>query len=352
MTPRERVLRALRHEEPDRVPHYLGFTLPARRRFEEFLRTGAFPETEERANDRERAGALDLDDRVQNAIAVYSARRNAPWEEVSPGIWRDAFGVVWNRTLDPDIGVVEDNPLKLRDLAPLDVPDPRHPARFEALPGFIEGNRDRFRLVNHGFALFERAWTLRSMPELLLDMVDDPAWTDRLLDRIVEFNLALIGELVRRDIDGIMFGDDWASQRGLIMGPRLWRRFLRPRLAAMFQAVKAGGKAVFVHSCGKVQDLFEDLIAIGADAFNPFQPEVMDPAGMKRAFGDRIAFFGGVSIQRTLPRGTPDDVREEVRRLRREVGRGGGYILAPSHDMPGDIPPENIAALVEAALEP
>jgi uroporphyrinogen decarboxylase len=333
MTPRERVQKALRHEEPDRVPHYLGFTLPARRKFEEFC------------------GTQDIEDRAENALAVYSTRRNAPWVEVSPGIARDAFGVLWNRSMDPDIGVVERYPLPRRDLAGYEFPDPRHPVRFAALPEFIERNRHRFRLVNHGFTLFERAWSLRSMPDVLLDMVDDPAWTDLLLDRIVEFNLGLIAELVRHDIDGIMFGDDWASQRGLIMGPRLWRRFLKPRLTEMSRAVKAGGKAVFVHSCGKVEELFEDLIEIGVDAFNPFQPEVMDPAEMKRAFGDRIAFFGGVSIQRTLPRGSPEDVREEARRLKRTVGRGGGYILAPSHDMPGDIPAENIAALVEAALE-
>lgn len=334
MTPRERVLRALRHEEPDRVPHYLGFTEPARRKFERFC------------------GTTDIEHRVDNSIAVYSTRRNAPWTEVRPGLWRDAFGVVWNRTMDPDIGVVESSPLRARDLSDYEVPDPRAPIRFENLPGFIERNRERFRLVNHGFTLFERAWTLRTMPEILVDMVEDPAWTELLLDRIVEFTLGLIEELAKHEIDGIMFGDDWASQRGLIMGPHLWRRFLKPRLSAMFAAAKGAGKAVFVHSCGRAQDLLPDLIEIGVDAFNPLQPEVMDPAEVKEEFGDRMTFFGGVSIQRTLPHGTPEEVRREVRRLKRTIGRGGGYILAPSHELPGDVPVENIAALLDAALEP
>jgi uroporphyrinogen decarboxylase len=96
-----------------------------------------------------------------------------------------------------------------------------------------------------------------------------------------------------------------------------------------------------------VQELFPDLIEVGLDVFNPFQPDVMDPYEMKRQFGDRLAFFGGVSVQHLLPHGTPGQIRDEVRRLMDEVGRGGGFIVAPSHDMPGDIPVENMVAFIE-----
>ena len=145
----------------------------------------------------------------------------------------------------------------------------------------------------------------------------------------------------------MLFVDDWGQQTGLLFGARLWRRFIKPRVARLYGRVKAACKAVMIHCCGRVQELFPYLIEVGLDVFNPFQPEVMDPVEIKRQFGDRLTFFGGMSIQRVLPFGTPADVRREAQRLIREVGQGGGFIIAPSHDMPGDIPLENMLAFVE-----
>jgi uroporphyrinogen decarboxylase len=119
----------------------------------------------------------------------------------------------------------------------------------------------------------------------------------------------------------------------------------------MYGAVKAAGKSVFIHSCGRVQELFPDLIELGLDVFNPFQPEVMDPYEMKRQFGRQLSFFGGMSIQKLLPYGTPEQIRSEARRLMGEIGRGGGFIIGPSHDMPGDIPVENMVAFIETVRE-
>jgi uroporphyrinogen decarboxylase len=170
---------------------------------------------------------------------------------------------------------------------------------------------------------------------------------DELLDRITDYNLALIQQAIQHGIDAVHLPDDWGSQRGLLMGPRLWERFLLPRLERLFRAAKEAGKFVSIHCCGKVQELFPQLLEIGLDCFNPFQPEVMDPYEMKRQWGDRLTFWGGVSTQRLLPYGTPDEVRAEARRLMREVGRGGGYILSPAHEVPGDARPENLMALIE-----
>ena len=110
---------------------------------------------------------------------------------------------------------------------------------------------------------------------------------------------------------------------------------------------KNAGKAVFIHSCGKVQSLFPELIELGLDVFNPFQPEVMDPYEIKKQYGSQLCFYGGVSVQKLLPYGTPGEIRTEVKRLMEEVGRGGGFIVAPSHDMPGDIPLENLLAFID-----
>jgi len=174
---------------------------------------------------------------------------------------------------------------------------------------------------------------------------------EELLDAICEYNLALIRQAVRFPIDAVHFPDDWGDQRGVMMGPRLWERFLQPRVQRMFDAAKQGGKFVSIHCCGKVQELFPRLIEMGLDLFNPFQPEVMDPFEMKREFGDRLSFWGGVSTQRLLPFGTPEQVRAEARRLIRQVGRDGGYVISPAHQIPGDARPENVMALIEAVNE-
>jgi uroporphyrinogen decarboxylase len=202
-----------------------------------------------------------------------------------------------------------------------------------------------------GFSLFERAWTLRGMENLFMDMIEAPSFVDELLDAICDYNVALAEQAVAFDIDAIHFGDDWGSQNGLMMGRELWERFLMPRLARQYAVGKKAGKFVTIHSCGKVQEVFPQLIEIGLDCFNPFQPEVMDPCEMKRLYGDRLSFWGGISTQKLLPYGTPDEVRREVRRMKAEVGRAGGYILAPAHAIPGDARPENILALIEAANE-
>ena len=132
-----------------------------------------------------------------------------------------------------------------------------------------------------------------------------------------------------------------------MMGPHLWRQFIKPRIARLYQAAKSNGKYVFIHCCGAVQELFDDLIECGLDVFNPFQPEVMDVFEMKRQFGDRLTFYGGVSTQKTLPFGSVADIRAETRRLLDEVGASGGLIASPAHAIPPDAKPENIAAMIE-----
>jgi uroporphyrinogen decarboxylase len=329
ITPRERVWQAIRHQQPDRVPYHFGYTAPARRKAEAHY------------------GTTDLDHLLGDHLMIYSTRRHAPWKELRPGYWRDEFGVVWNRTIDVDIGVVDDYPLKGRSLQGCSIPDARDPRRYEDLPRLIAAYADRFRVAQIGFSLFERAWSLRSMPELLVDMLEAPAWVDELLDALVAFDLGVIDHVLQYDIDAIFFGDDWGHQQGLLMGPHLWRRFIKPRIRELYAAVKRAGKAVLIHSCGKVQELFPELIELGLDVFNPLQPEVMDPYEIKRRFGHELSFFGGMSIQQVLPHGTPQVVRDEARRLMERIGQGGGYIIAPAHDMPGDIPIENMVAFIE-----
>lgn len=326
---RERVLASLNHRWPDRVPYHIGFTEKTRRLMAQFY------------------GDPDVAAHLGNCLTVLSCEPEGAWREVAPDIWEDQFGVRWNRTIDKDIGIVCNRLVTPENVRTYALPDPHDPSRYQGFTEAIAAHRDGFIVVNHGFSLFERAWTLAGMENLLAAMVIDKPFVNTLLDRILEFNLQLIEHVCAYDIDAMMFGDDWGQQRGLLMGPHLWREFIKPRIRQMYDAVKARGKFVFIHSCGKVDEIFPDLIECGLDVFNPFQPEVIDVFAAKETYGSALCFYGGISTQRLLPFGTVDQVRDEVRRLLDIVGHNGGYIAAPAHDIPAGAKPENIAAMIE-----
>jgi uroporphyrinogen decarboxylase len=263
---------------------------------------------------------------------------------------RDVFGVTWDRSIDKDTGNVEGCVLPEPTLDGYEFPNPLDPRFFADVEPRIERFPDRFRIFQIGFSLYERAWTLRGMENLMVDFHDHPQFVGQLLDRIAEYNIAQVSEALKYDIDAVYFGDDWGQQRGLQMGPKTWRRFIYPVLKRMYGVVRAAGKFVMIHSCGDVDELFDDLARIGLNCFNPFQPEVMNVDELLPRYRGRLAFHGGMSTQRTLPFGTAADVREETRRLV-ELGRDGGYIFAPAHDVEGDVPLENILAMLEVLHE-
>jgi len=331
MTHKERVVAALRHQQPDKTPYCMGLTQKAMAAMTAWY------------------GSRDFLTLIDNSIHGVAAKPGPKDQWLNPTLWQDEFGVQWDRSIDRDIGNVCNCVIPERNLDRLELPDPRDPAKFDGFAERCAAGKDRFVQFGIGFSLFERAWTLRGMENLFIDMAEAPEFVEELLDVICDYNVALAEQAVAYDIDAIHFGDDWGSQLGLLMGRRMWERFLMPRLARQYAAGKRAGKFVTIHSCGKVQEVFPQLIEIGLDCFNPFQPEVMDPYEMKRLYGDRLSFWGGISTQRLLPYGTPDEVRREVRRMIAEVGRDGGYILAPAHAIPGDAKPENILAMIEAA---
>lgn len=329
MTNKERVYASLRHQQPDRTPYCIGFTEKARQAMQAHC------------------GNEDYLAAIDNCFHTVTANPGPLDTWLDPDTWQDEFGVQWDRSRDRDIGNVCNCVIPEPDLDRLALPDPRTPDKLAGLDERIAAGKDRFVLFTIGFSLYERAWTMRGMENLLLDMVEAPEFVHGLLDAICDYNVALVEQAVQYPVDGVYFGDDWGSQRGLQMGPERWETFIKPRLARQYAAARQAGKFVTIHSCGMVQEVFPQLIEIGLDCFNPFQPEVMDVYEMKRTYGDRLSFWGGVSTQRLLPYGTPDEVRTECRRLMAEVGRDGGYILAPAHAIPGDARPGNVLAMIE-----
>lgn len=268
-----------------------------------------------------------------------------------PGHFLDEFGVVWNRSgPDKDIGIIDEPLIDDLEKRSFVFPKPDIARLRRDIEGLLETREDKFVIMGFGFCMFERSWSLMGMENVLTSMLTCPDELERLYDDICEFFLELVNIALEYEIDGVYFGDDWGQQKGLIMGPEHWRRFIKPRMARLFAAVKEKGKYVLHHSCGDNNDILKDLIEIGLDCYQTFQPEVYDIHKVKELYGDKLAFWGGVSTQRALPHMTPEQVKQEVRRIMEVMKPGGGLIIAPTHAVHFDIPPENILAMADVFL--
>ncbi|MEI8206935.1 MAG: uroporphyrinogen decarboxylase family protein [Kiritimatiellales bacterium] len=330
MTKRDVVRSVYRGEIPSYVPWSFSFTIEARTKLVEHYGTEA------------------LDDVLHNHLLCLGDTIGF-FEDAGNNRVKDVFGVIWDRSCDKDIGMVENAVLPRPTLSGYQFPDPLNARFFADIPSKLGKQGDRFRVFQLGFSLYERAWTMRGLETLMMDFFDHPDFVHELLHTIADYNIAQIKKALEFEIDAVHFGDDWGQQLGLQMGPDLWYEFIYPELKRMYGVVRDAGRYVSIHSCGDVDELFDDLMGIGLNCFNPFQPEVMDVEALIPKYRGRLAFHGGLSTQRTLPYGTAEQVRRESRRMI-EVGRNGGYIFAPAHAVEGDVPLENMLAFIDEAM--
>lgn len=351
---RERVLKAIRHEETDFVPYNFH----------------AIPVVYQKLQDYYGLkDSVELANFIGNHIVKIGSDFNYnPWTnevqevrltpsggpvhtnlDAGGALHTDEFGCVWNRSSGMPHPVAYPLAEDYRLLDQYVMPNPYREGRFDAARKLADQWRGKaFIFGKIGMVLFERAWSIRGMAELFMDMVDRPEFVEELLDRILyEWDLPIIEQQLAIGIDGFYFADDWGAKTGLMFGPDMWRRFIKPRLAIIYQKCHDAGVYVGQHSDGNILEIFPDLIEIGLDIFNPLEPAVMDPLEMKRRFGDRVTFYGGVDVERTLPFGTPEEVRAEVRERAATLGKGGGYILQTTHTILWDVPMENLTAYIE-----
>ncbi|MBN1675745.1 MAG: hypothetical protein JXR37_32175 [Kiritimatiellae bacterium] len=265
---------------------------------------------------------------------------------------RDTYGGLWRMDRRP--WHLEKPPLREPSFAGYTFPDAgqffRPDCKEQALRT-CERCKDSFLLGKIGWGLFERSWCMRGFENALTDMVLEPAFYTELLAKLTDLYLAFTEYTLDLPVDGIFFADDWGDQRGVIMGPDRWRQFIKPNWARIYACVHRRGKKVFSHSCGALTEILPDMIEMGLDVLESVQPEAagMNPYELKERWGGQITFWGCLGSQSTIARGTPEDVREEVGRLVREMGRGGGFILAPAKPLQPGTPIENAAAILEAA---
>jgi uroporphyrinogen decarboxylase len=373
MTHRERVFAALKHQQPDRVPLDLGASASSTvtARFHERLRAHLNLPAEPPPVAYSRRNSTVIPDDVilerfgVDTRPVFLGIPDArPERDIDAHSFVDDWGVTWHRPTGGHF-INSDGPFyKLTDPAPKDLdgyawPDANDPGRYRGLRDWarrLHEQSDCAVVLNLVAGPVHQSQFLRGYEEWLEDLMLRPQFVEALADRIVDVWVGIATRALEEAgeyVDLVTYGDDIAVQRSPLMRPELYRKLIKPRHQRMAAAVKRFGKPILYHSCGSVSSLIPDMIEIGIDALNPVQVAAanMDTGRLKQEYGRDITFWGAIDTQRVLPLGTPEEVRAEVKRVIGDLAPGGGYVLCPVHNVQPEVPPANIVAMFDAALE-
>lgn len=378
MTSRERVVAALNHTEPDRVPIDLGGNQTGIHKF-------AYLELLRHLGMRDEMSIMDavqqlaqpceellrrfhVDTRYIAAGAASDWKGGIVQERRDGRLWHDLvdeFGVRWSMPDDqPYFMDITLHPLAGAAIS--DIKDYPFPKGDD--PGRFQGLRERaLRLKNEtpyavvsgiSGVIYETCWYMRGLENWYMDMMMNPVFCETLLDQTLQFWLdwfRVFLDEVGDVVDVIMIGDDLAGQGGPLFNPEIYRTIVKPRQKRLVQYIKARTQAkIWYHTCGACTCYIPDLLDNGIDILNPVQISAadMDPAVLKREYGDRLSFWGGaIDAQHILPLGSPKDVRQAVCENLQALKPGGGYVFNNVHNIQAGVPPENIVALYDAAYE-
>ena len=378
MTSRRRVLKALNHQTPDRVPIDLGG-------FQTGIHRNAYVPLLDHLGIRDDVTILDpvqqlarpceellerfhVDVRYVVAHGPEGFRGSIEQNTRDGRLWhdlKDEFGVVWSMPDDRPLYMdISRHPLANATLADLaDYPFPRgdDPTRFTGL-------REQAQMLRRetpyalstgiGGVVYEICWYLRGLERWFMDTIENPAFCEALLDKTLEFWMGYYREFMKEIgdlVDVMMIGDDIGGQSGPLFSPSFYRRVVKPRQKKLVQHIKHLTDAkIWYHTCGSVRQLIPDLLDNGIDILNPVQISAADmaPRDLKADFGDRLTFWGGgIDTQHVLSVASPDEVTEHVRRNLEVFKPGGGYVFNSVHNIQAGVPPENIVAMFAAAYE-
>jgi len=352
MTPRERILKCVNHEEPDRVPLAGSFRPEVMDRLKRHFGTDDAAGVLDKLGIDWRGGVgmKPHPDFIERCRASGGTNRIMHPD----GSYEDEWGV---RICKPS----KNSPYERFVFQPLaeegslknyKFPDFDHPARWEGLAERVEEQKKKWYVGAGVSTLFKAGWHLRGLENWLADIAGNQDFVSELLDHLTEIERKIVRRYAEAGVDYISMGGDIAMQVGPFMAPATWRKLFKPRDAVILEeAKKFGIKHFYFHTDGNLMPLMDDLIELGFDIINPIQPECMDPFEVKDRYGDRITLHGTISSQHLLPRGTPDDVRRRVAEIIRYCGKGGGLTIAPNNVVQYDVPLENILALYDAAKE-
>jgi len=354
MNSKERVNLALRREVPDRVPFDLsyGFVGKARETFERM--SGSANHFDYFGTDVEYHEMIEPRAAFNYAGVYYKGRlpSDRGWHFDRYGVLHEETeGLHFTRMVPP----LTEHTAEAVKSFPL--PDYKNLDLYREAARIIDDIDRRGRasaLAMGGETIFEVSWPWYGIEEFLMMLLTERELCEIVFDRWLEvrlWQLETYAKFGRYDI--IWLGDDIANQQGMMIPPAVWRETLKPRMKTIIQAAKhyQPDSLVFYHTDGKLTEVVEDLVEIGVDILNPVQPECVDPAEYKKLYGDRLSFWGTIGIQHTLPFGTPEEVRQEVKTRIETVGKGGGLLIGPSHVIEPEVPWENVVALVQAVKE-
>jgi uroporphyrinogen decarboxylase len=326
VTKKERIKESLGHKFTDCVPYTITFTIEALELYGERLLSDY---ADDKVVSDYRNGKLNLEEAVSLGIGNYILYVYAPWWD-----WHNVPDYFYNKYDTPDhlpdtigVGSYEEFFRKIK---------------------YLKQNYDAYMLAVIWGSHFEKAHFCRGIENLLADIVGNPQWTQELFNMIIRKNIVMLENFLNvKEIDGVMLGSDWGTQNNLMISPECWRGMIKNGEKQEYELIKKYGKDVFIHSCGNIVKILDDLVELGVQGLNPVQAECMDVYGLKSAYGDRITFFGGIGTQQILPYGTPQDVVKETEKVIKAMSVNGGYITAPSQEIQKDVPYENVKALID-----
>ncbi len=358
MTSRERVLKAINFQVPDRPPVFATITPQVAEKVSAYLNIPYEPPLDSLLSSRISHTKL-LTALGNDCVCVGACTSDSsPSKTLADGTIVNEWGMHFK-----NVGLYNEFskfPLEhartVADIESYDFPDPFGQGRFDEATAAIKKYKKTHAIVaDLETSIFETAWYLVGLEKLLMDMANQEPYVEALFDKVMEINVEIGKKLVELGADIVWAGDDFGSQQGMIMSPEAWRRIFKPRIKTMIQEFKSVNPDVKVawHSCGSIFPIIPDFVEIGLDILNPLQPlaKDMDPELLKRTFGKDLVLFGGIDIQELFPYAAPEEIKNNVRKMAAVVGENGGYIIAPAHNIQDDTPVENILAFFDAVKE-